>query len=386
MKLREAWNKVKGMEKAERLASKQVYSILADLGVFKESPRLQTITKVALQDGLWSIIYSSNILPSDIERIHNQLDFHGFSKSIINEMFSECNFGLASNKSIQIPQYQSSSSSHSDISKHEVQQSSSILLSDSSSDSDIEDYLNSVFEIDYESFKKHGLTLQRIEPIEWKLGAGLYHNEFGACFSYEVIGNTKFQGDINVDVYDLNGFLRGVNYISGVCIQGKYSVVNENKVENLILDPKNISKIVLRVGLDGVLMENAFYGETGPIFKYMGLVENNTDNFEIKFSQILYASARKEDNISVFLKYKIKHLNRPIRRVGEKNLHIALFDKNGLIRQRISLTTGTTYYGISSKNDNAEHYMFSSSRWSSMVNPTLKMSFDEIGKIVFFEE
>ena len=388
MTLLDAWTEIKRMEKANLLSPKQVYAIVSDYGVFKANPRLQIIAKIALQNGLWDIVKAPTIIFSEIEILRKKLDYYGFSDEYIQMLFIECGFKLKSydedNNPVNI-QFKDRIILQGKASS--IPQTSNFNpLTSSSSNSDVERYLNSIFEIDKTSFQKYGLTLQRIHPIEWKKGAGYHHDKFGAYFSFEIIGNTNFQGDVELEVYDLNGFLRNINYLKSIYINGKYSIVNENIIKDLCLPVHNISKIILHIGVDGLHRGQAFYGETKSILRYEGVIENETDNFEILHSQILYATNKREDNLSVFFRYKFKNLKNKSQWFGRTMLSIVLFDINGQIRQKISLTDYRTFNLINIRDAEEEHCMFSFSEGPFDTRPSLKMPFDEIGKIVFIEE
>lgn len=334
MTLFEALTEIIKMKNVDLLVPKQVYSIISDYGVFKETPKLQTILKVALQNGLWDIVKSPFSSSSKIEALQNKLVFHGFSDNYIKLLFAECGFNcvfcIGTTNVDDSDQNRSNCQLIKFVEKYNP-------LSDSSSHTDIENYLNSILEIDQKSFQKYGLILQKIQPIEWRKGAGYYRDEFGACFSLEVIGNKKFQGDVEVEVYDLKGFLRNIRYIASIHIDGKYSITNETVIKDLTIPPQNISKIVLRIGIDGVHLGNAFYDYAKSILCYEGNIENETEKFDILYTQILYAEEKEEDNISVFFRYEIKQEKKKNPWTRDKNLYIVLFDRNGLLRQRIAL-------------------------------------------------
>ncbi|MDE5849616.1 MAG: hypothetical protein K2H38_05700, partial [Muribaculaceae bacterium] len=82
MKLDEAWLKIKGMENSNRFKPNQIYSLLADLGVFKTNPRLRLVLKSALLYDLWVIILSEDISISEIDLLKTKLLYDGFSDDI----------------------------------------------------------------------------------------------------------------------------------------------------------------------------------------------------------------------------------------------------------------------------------------------------------------
>lgn len=384
MKLEDAWLKIMEMENSEQFGPNQIHSILSDLGVFKTNPRIRLVLKAALSHNLWHIISNTRISNHDILSLKAKLDYDGFSESaiqtIIESFWSTSGCPNKSKEEIHSPEI-----NNRPIQTYNCKKSGHSKITATSSCHDISTYLNSVFTVDSHSFKKYGLELQRLDSIEWKKGAGYYHDKYGACISLEVTGNTKFRGDIEVEIYDLNGFLRNIQHLAGAYIDGKYAIINEKKIIDLSLPPEHISKIVLHVGLDGVHLGNAFYNNTKSIVRYDGQIENETQTFEILDTQFLFAKDKSEDNISVFIRYKLNQEKKRCRWVGEKNLYIVLIDKRGLVRQRFPFVDSREYYTLCNKEDRREHCAFSYQTISSW-NPSLKMPFEEIGKIVFVEE
>lgn len=64
MNLSDAWISILDLEGSEYFNHNQVYSILADLEVFKETPKIKLVVKIALKNGLWNLINSQ---PSEIQ-------------------------------------------------------------------------------------------------------------------------------------------------------------------------------------------------------------------------------------------------------------------------------------------------------------------------------
>ena len=383
MKLDEAWLKIMEMERSEQFSSNQIHSILSDLGVFKTNPRIRLVLKAALSHNLWQIICNARISNHDIISLKAKLDYDGFSESAIQTVIES--FWTAPDCPNIKKEVLSTVINNGPIQSNNCQKCAPTKITSTSSCQDISTYLNSVFTIDSNSFKRYGLELQKLDPIKWEKGTGYYYDEYGACFSFEVVGNTKFRGDIEVEIYDLNGFLRNICFRAGVYIDGKYSIINEKKIVDLSLPPENISKIVLHIGVDGVHLGKAFYRKTHSIVKYNGKIENETETFEILDTQFLFAIDKPEENISVFIRYKLNQVKKKCRWVGEKNLYIVLFDKKGLVRQRFPFVDSMEYYKLCNNEDKREHCAFSYQTISSW-NPSLKMPFEEIGKIVFVEE
>ena len=83
MILSDAWLNILDLEGPEKLNHNQVYSILADLGVFKETPKIRLVVKIALENGLWGLITSQ---PSEIQVLDLKLKLQneGFANDVID--------------------------------------------------------------------------------------------------------------------------------------------------------------------------------------------------------------------------------------------------------------------------------------------------------------
>lgn len=85
MKLSDAWLNLLDIEGSEKFNNKQVYSMLADFGVFKETPKLKLCVKIALENGLWNLVVSK---PSNIQILDLKLKLQneGFSYEVIDDI------------------------------------------------------------------------------------------------------------------------------------------------------------------------------------------------------------------------------------------------------------------------------------------------------------
>lgn len=83
MILSDAWLNILELEGSEKYNHNQIYSILADLGVFKETPRIRLVVKIALEYGLWNLITSQ---PSEVQVLDLKLRLQneGFANDVIN--------------------------------------------------------------------------------------------------------------------------------------------------------------------------------------------------------------------------------------------------------------------------------------------------------------
>lgn len=66
----------------------QIYSILSDLGVFKDYPKIRLAVNSALQNGLWELVSSNSVSQTDINKLKSGLEYDGFSDVIINEIIN----------------------------------------------------------------------------------------------------------------------------------------------------------------------------------------------------------------------------------------------------------------------------------------------------------
>lgn len=88
MTLNEAWIKLKNIEGSKTYKPSQIYSILADFGIFNEYPKLRLALKSALQNDLWSLLNKSKISISDIDNLRLKIEYDGFAMEIIEEIIS----------------------------------------------------------------------------------------------------------------------------------------------------------------------------------------------------------------------------------------------------------------------------------------------------------
>lgn len=90
MKLEEAWIIIKDMKDSNRFNPNQIYSILADMGIFKDNPRFRLVIKSALYYNLWDIIIASSISNALISKLKSKLLYDGFSNEVIDDLL--CSF------------------------------------------------------------------------------------------------------------------------------------------------------------------------------------------------------------------------------------------------------------------------------------------------------
>lgn len=88
MTLAEAWKQIKAMKGADSFAPQQVYSILSDLGIFKEDHKIRLPVRFALSYGVWNAYLSGNITDSYSQRLKLSLQNDGFSDIVISEVIS----------------------------------------------------------------------------------------------------------------------------------------------------------------------------------------------------------------------------------------------------------------------------------------------------------
>lgn len=88
MKLEDAWLTLLDMDTTVVRTPSQIYSILSDLGVFKDYPKIRLAVNSALQNGLWELVSSNSISQTDIDKLKSSLEYDGFSDIIINEIIN----------------------------------------------------------------------------------------------------------------------------------------------------------------------------------------------------------------------------------------------------------------------------------------------------------
>lgn len=88
MKLEDAWLTLLDMDTTIVRTPSQIYSILSDLGVFKDYPKIRLAVNSALQNGLWELVSSNSVSQTDIDKLKSGLEYDGFSDVIINEIIN----------------------------------------------------------------------------------------------------------------------------------------------------------------------------------------------------------------------------------------------------------------------------------------------------------
>lgn len=87
MKLSEAWGYIEKERKTTSITSANVYSILTDLGVFRETPKIKFAMKSALSYGLYDLVYGS-ATDLDISDLKFKIANDGFSDETIMEIIN----------------------------------------------------------------------------------------------------------------------------------------------------------------------------------------------------------------------------------------------------------------------------------------------------------
>ena len=88
MKLEDAWLTLLDMDTTVVRTPSQIYSILSDLGVFKDYPKIRLAVNSALQNGLWELVSSNSVSQTDIDKLKSSLEYDGFSDVIIDEIIN----------------------------------------------------------------------------------------------------------------------------------------------------------------------------------------------------------------------------------------------------------------------------------------------------------
>lgn len=101
MKLEDAWLTLLDMDTTVIRTPSQIYSILSDLGVFKDYPKIRLAVNSALQNGLWELVSSNSVSQTDIDKLKSGLEYDGFSDVIINEIINSFYKPAQSNNNCQ---------------------------------------------------------------------------------------------------------------------------------------------------------------------------------------------------------------------------------------------------------------------------------------------
>jgi hypothetical protein len=87
MILSDAWLHLLDLDDTERINNNQIFSMLADLGVFAKNPKIRLVIKSALEFGLWKLIKSQ---PTEIQvlDLRLRLQNEGFANDVIDSVIS----------------------------------------------------------------------------------------------------------------------------------------------------------------------------------------------------------------------------------------------------------------------------------------------------------
>lgn len=106
MKLEDAWLTLLDMDTTVVRTPSQIYSMLSDLGVFKDYPKIRLAVNSALQNGLWELVSSNSISQTDIDKLKSNLKYDGFSNviidEIINSFYTSPQSGINSHQSVHL--------------------------------------------------------------------------------------------------------------------------------------------------------------------------------------------------------------------------------------------------------------------------------------------
>lgn len=99
MNLSEAWKYIEKERQTTSITSANVYSILTDLGVFRETPKIKFAMKSALSYGLYDLVYGS-ATDLDISELKFKIANDGFSEEAIKLIIDSfyCSHGIPSSE------------------------------------------------------------------------------------------------------------------------------------------------------------------------------------------------------------------------------------------------------------------------------------------------
>lgn len=379
MKLEDAWLKIKEMERANVLSSREIYNILSDLGVFHKSPRLQIILKTALQNGLWNIINKSQFEYESVNNLRNKLIFYGFSTDSINGLFISCGFPQYVQRKFNV--YEHAISSPKDFDSNLSKELEDHNFS-RGGDNNVEHDVSSLFAVDEQSFAKYSLNIQSIGEVQIEQEGISYR----VNLSYEITGKRSSKAcSLDLRIFDLDSNLREVIKIDNVKVFDEFSICSNTISAISKLPAKNISKIMLTCGYPRFAYDSHPDCYTALIGKHIvkrfnGEIEYKLEKIIINDIQILGSDSINSE-LSFFIEYKYKKAK--LEYPSKRKILAALYDQEGKLRQQCCVKV------LCYSHQTDEHFNFSairSSHMSDSYDNTLKIPFDSISKIVIIDK
>jgi hypothetical protein len=331
-------------------------SLLDDLGAFKETKSYRIVLKTFLQEGYIQESLRTN--DTEFERfVYSVVNNTGFQETVVKEV------ALALRAAVGKSVPTATTEESLQLLKNKSVESSIISnpLTEQSSNSEILDYLNSIFVVDYESFSAHGLILQDMKLSIKDTRIAFTHRK-DLTITFEIIGK-RFPAiaNLNLYVFDTNQFIREILHLDFLNIANDLSITNETRTLNTTLHFPKIGKLILKT--DDLYTTNRVlpFVKTNEIAKYNGYIELKITNITIHELQIF--GSLSSDRISFYIDCECSNS------IG-KNIYASIFDLSGRLRQNCEVMK----YIISHGQNNI--------RYISDEKTTLKIPFNEIGKIV----
>lgn len=378
MDFKSALNKICQDFNKEILFERRVISILDDYGAFKDAPYYKLFYKTALSSGDLRKLIAINENEREKE-MFTFMSLTGFDEQKIDMFISiiyECFYGIQIEHNLENDNtvHKSAANTYSDC-KQNVRQSKEISINPLNTTSTvlkIEVYFNSIFEIDYDSFDRQSLILQRIGQIK-------YNPKINQLIlSYEITGSKRFCGNLNLKVFDNHKNLRKIANIGSVNIKDEYSIINEEKFVPIDLNPEEISKLVLTIN-NCMSNGGAFSHIHKPLVKFQGIVENRISFAKLLDYQILYNTTSGKNEISFYINLRIEKKLHFLHNI--QNISALIYDLKGVIRQKCKIIERKGIYDFMYHK---EYFFFSIS--NKIYCETLKIPFEFIGKILFINE
>lgn len=242
MKLSAAWEEILKMSNAKNLSPNQVFSILSDLGVFSETPKIRLATKVALNNGLFDMVLAQNVSDSEINALTVKIQYEGFSNDVIKHIIDSLK-ATAHNDSIKISSYQSIKDENSICQEKEETTEIRIFNAESTRFPSSDEGIFGIKIYFYPSLNKRNQILMQDLSCS---------NDGPRIFlHYDIVAdsatiNTGFN-PINIIalVIDKNGFIHSKNRIAFINTNEKYAIRKGSRELTCYLSLTIVSKIIV---------------------------------------------------------------------------------------------------------------------------------------------
>lgn len=364
MILSDAWLNILDLEGSEKLNHNQVYSILADLGVFKETPKIRLVAKIALENGLWNLITSQ---PSEIQvlDLRLRLQNEGFANDVIDTII--CSFYTIPDRqkkqeSISIntidSEEQSNTCSDCDVLKNIF--GKDVIKYHSNNSNELNKLIYHVPALNqYNDITIHTLncSVKTIQELRQLSNSGMYFSLYGSneqviCLEYDITNNfgTKLSNspeDVRFVTFVISkdGRINSKTYMTSIKKTDKYAISKGACEIKNSLPHEEIAAIIV-IPENGDLDINSDYSHKSDIEfkKFRGFIEvepfnKKFDDIDIVISNIQVWGSKKRCSIS--FETTGKTLIGKGWKIG-KQLTIAWFNRENRLIETSNLFIGKT--------------------------------------------